>query len=104
MENLPPNWHFNFSLLTLDQRQTGPGIPQIADGEIQNAVLRSQHWYNSAAFPLSDNHYFLIGYTDKLRFLLVALSYSDDETLTIHDVAIADEFQVQKLYCGRAAG
>lgn len=96
MENLPPNWRFNFGFLTLAQRQAGPGIPQIADSEIQSAVLRSQHWYNSAAFPLSDNHYFLIGHTEKLRFLLVALSYSDD-TFIIRDVAIADELQVQEL-------
>ncbi|HEX8327760.1 MAG TPA: hypothetical protein VF629_09480 [Hymenobacter sp.] len=102
MDEPSPNWRFNFSLLTLAQRQTGPGIPQIADGEIQSAVLKSQHWYNSATFPLSDNHYFLIGYTEKLRFLLVALSYSDD-VFTIHDVAVADELQVQELYCGRAA-
>ncbi len=98
------NWRFNFSLLTLGQRQTGPSIGLITDGEIQSAIGNSQQWYNSATFPLSENHYFLIGYTDKLRFLLVALSYSDDETLTIHDVAIADELQVQELYCGRAAG
>jgi hypothetical protein len=97
------NWHFNFSLLTLNQRQTGPGIALISDGEIQSAISNSCHWYNSAAFSLSENHYFLIGYTDKLRFLLVALSYSDDETFTIHDVTIADESQVQKLYCGRPA-
>ena len=97
------NWRFNFSLLTLSQRQIGSGISLISDGEIQSAVRNSHQWYNSTAFPLSDNHYFLIGYTDKLRFLLVALSYSDDETLTIHDVAIADESQVQELYCGRAA-
>lgn len=43
MDDLTPNWHFNFSLLTLSQRQTGPGIGQIADGEIQTAVLNSQH-------------------------------------------------------------
>ncbi|WP_375419458.1 hypothetical protein [uncultured Hymenobacter sp.] len=102
MDSLTPNWRFNFSQLTLSQRQTGSGIGLITDGEIQTAVLRSPHWYNSAAFPLSENHYFLIGYTDKLRFLLVALSYSDD-TFTIHDVAIADESQVQELYCDRAA-
>lgn len=98
------NWRFNFSLLTLNQRQIGAGISLISDSEIQSAISSSRHWYNSAAFPLSENHYFLIGYTDKLRFLLVALSYSDAETLTIHDVAIADESQVQELYCGGAAG
>ena len=98
------NWHFNFSQLTLSQRQAGPSIALISDGEIQSAISNSQQWYNSAAFPLSENHYFLIGYTNKLRFLLVALSYSNDETLTIHDVAIADESQVQELYCGRSAG
>lgn len=102
MDDLIPNWQFNYSLLTLSQRQTAPGIDFITDGEIRMAVLNSQHWYNNAAFPLSENRYFLIGYTDKLRFLLVALSYSDD-TFTIHDVAIADEPQVQELYCGRPA-
>ena len=98
-----PNWHYNFSLLTLAQRQTGPGIGLISDGEIHVAINSSHYWHNSAAFPLSENQYFLIGYTDKLWFLLVALSYSDDETFTIHDVAIADESQVQELYCGGAA-
>lgn len=96
------NWRFNFSQLTLAHLAAPPSVANITHGEIRVAVLSSQHWYNSAAFPLSENHYFLIGYTDKLRFLLVALSYIDEETFLIHDVTIADEAQVQELYCGRS--
>lgn len=84
----------------LSQRQTGPGIGQITDGEIMQAFNSSRQLYNSPDYPMRDNRYFLIGFTDRFRFLLVDLSVGDD-ALIIHDVALADEHQVQDLYCGR---
>jgi hypothetical protein len=97
------NWRIDCSRLTLAQRQAGPGISLISDGEIKTAVHSSRHWYDSAAYPPSEHHFFLIGYTKKFRFLLVDLSYSGDETLTVHDITIPDEDQIQELFCGGTA-
>lgn len=102
MDDLTPNWRFDFSRLVLSQRQAGPGIPQIADAEIMQAFFASRQLFNSPEHPPRDNRYFLIGFTNKFRFVLVDLSVGDD-ALIIHDVALADESQVQELYCGRAA-
>jgi len=96
------NWRFDFSRLTLAQRQIGPGISQITDGEIMQAFRACRQLFNSLDYPMRDNRYFLIGFTDKYRFLLVDLSVGDD-VLIIHDIALADESQVQELYCGRPA-
>ena len=102
MDNLTPDWHFDFSHLTLSQRQIGPGISQITDGEIIQAFRASRQLFNSPDYPVRDNRYFLIGFTGKYRFVLVDLSVGDD-ALIIRDVTLADESQVQELYCGRPA-
>jgi len=102
MDDLTPDWRFDFSRLALSQRQAGPGIPQIGDAEIMPAFFASRQLFSSPEYPSRDNRYFLIGFTSKFRFVLVDLSVGDD-ALLIHDVALADESQVQELYCGRAA-
>ena len=99
MDSDSPNWRFDFSRLVLAQRQVGPGISQITDSEIMQAFRASRQLFNSPDYLVRDNHYFCIGFTSKYRFLLVDLAVGDD-ALIIHDVALADELQVQELYCG----
>jgi hypothetical protein len=36
-------------------------------------------WYPIKRFPINEYYYFFIGFTDKFRFLLVALNYHEEK-------------------------
>ena len=57
-------------------------------------------WADIAGFPLNTYHYFLIGFSSKSRFLLIALNYdSENNRILFHQVIIANENQIREKYC-----
>lgn len=87
--------HFNFSKLSAVELQKS----KITHGEILSTFNNTfSVWYDSKGFPINQYYYFFIGFSDKFRFLLVALNFQEDN-IVFHQIRIANEKEIQNLYC-----
>ena len=89
-----PDFNFDYSRLSAVELQAD----KITHHEIRSAFDKAQRSFPLAAFPRAQHYYFIIGFSSKKRFLLIALNYTYDK-IVFHKVAIADEKQVKQYYC-----
>jgi hypothetical protein len=87
--------NFDFSKLSAVELQKH----KITHAEILSSFNNSNTiWYPIEGYPLNQYYYFFIGFSDKFRFLLVALNLAN-EKFVFHQVKIAHEEEIQELYC-----
>ena len=88
----------DFSLLTLDE------LRSIKTNHIELKSIRKSTmatWIPIPGYPPIDCFFYLIGYSGNSRFLLVALNYDSDRNRYIyHQVKLADEQEIKRLWCG----
>lgn len=87
----------DFSLLTLDDQRV------IKTNHIELKSVRKSvmvAWSPIPGQPLADCFLFVIGYSSNSRFLLIALNYdADGNRLIYHQVKLADEDEIKRLWC-----
>ena len=88
----------DFSLLSLDDLRV------IKTNHIELKSVRKSSmvaWSSIPGQPLADCFYFVIGFSSNSRFLLIALNYDlDGDRLIYHQVKLADEDEIKRLWCG----
>lgn len=91
-----PNFDFNFDYSQLSA--VALQADKITHREIRSVFSNAQRSFPLAGFSRAQHYYFIIGFSSKKRFLLVALNYSYDN-IVFHRVAVADEKQIQQYFC-----
>jgi len=88
----------DFSLLTLEEMRTiGTNHSELKS--IRHSKM--PRWRAIDGYPLEDCFFIVIGYSSKSRFLQVALNYdSEGDRFVYHQVKLADEEEIKRLWCG----
>lgn len=96
--DLPEEPRDDFSLLTIDE------LRSINTNHVELKSVRNSRmvaWSSIPGYPLDECFFFVIGYSSNFRFLLIALNYdADSNRLIYHQVKVADEDEIKRLWCG----
>lgn len=96
MESFDFNYRYDFSLLSAIDLQR----EKVNFGEIisvfENPLTRAMPL---PGYEPADLRFLLTGYSNRKRFLLLALKYEEDK-VTFLQIAVAKETDVQTKYCG----
>ncbi|WP_461117392.1 hypothetical protein [Spirosoma jeollabukense] len=88
----------DFSLLTIDE------LRAIKTNHIELKSIRNSAmavWIPISGYPPADCFYYVIGCSSNSRFLLVVLNYDSERgRYFYHQVKVADEQEIKRLWCG----
>lgn len=88
----------DFSPLTLEEiRAIGSNYFELKSIRLSGMPI----WIPIPGYPLDDCFFYVLGYSSKSRFLMVALNYdSENDRFIYHQVKLADEDDIKGLWCG----